>query len=32
MNLIHMLQDRSNPGSLATRFRRARSARVIQLI
>ena len=32
MKFIHALQDRSNPKSLATRFRRARSARVRQLI
>ncbi|WP_174301302.1 class I SAM-dependent methyltransferase [Caulobacter sp. S45] len=32
MNFIHALQDHGNPNSLAMRFRRARSAKVRQLI
>ena len=32
MNVIHALQDHGDPNSLAMRFRRARSARVRQLI
>ena len=32
MNVIHALQDPANPNSLASRFRRARSARVVRLI
>ena len=32
MDLIHALQDRSNPDSLAMRFRRARARRVVELI
>ena len=32
MNLIHALQDNSNPDSLVSRFRRARARRIIALI
>lgn len=32
MNLIHALQDHDNPNSLVSRFRRARSRRVVALI
>jgi hypothetical protein len=32
MNLIHALQDNDNPDSLVSRFRRARSRRVVELI
>ena len=32
MDLIHALQDRDNPNSLAMRFRRARAKRIVDLI
>uniref|UniRef100_UPI002FDB6F3F methyltransferase domain-containing protein n=1 Tax=Brevundimonas sp. TaxID=1871086 RepID=UPI002FDB6F3F len=32
MNLIHALQDNSDPNSLVSRFRRARGRRVVALI
>lgn len=32
MNLIHALQDNSDPNSLVSRFRRARARRVVELI
>ncbi len=32
MDMIHALQDRDNPNSLAMRFRRARARRVVELI
>ena len=32
MNMIHALQDNDNPASLVSRFRRARSRRVVELI
>lgn len=32
MNLIHALQDHDDPNSLVSRFRRARSRRVVELI
>lgn len=32
MNLIHALQDNSDPNSLVSRFRRARSRRIVELI
>jgi hypothetical protein len=32
MNLIHALQDNSDPNSLVSRFRRARARRIVELI
>lgn len=32
MNLIHALQDNSNPDSLVSKFRRARSRRIVELV